>query len=132
MNAKDFAAQLQAMGAGYVPRYVGRHVPVRFAFLFEGVNYSTASGAVWSGAVRLLPDAGGAIISALSITAVLSGVDTLVTVTMPTPASISGIPAARSVGESAQIFYDIHLTPSGGTKQVVLGGDFNIIAGVIQ
>lgn len=132
MSLRDYAAQLRAMGAGYVPQFVGRHVPVKFAFLIKDVNYSTASGAVWAGAVRLLPDASGAAISTLTITAVVQGPDTLVTVTMATPATIAGVPAARGTGEAAQLFYDIHLTPSGGTKQVLIGGEFNVVAGVVQ
>ena len=132
MALREYSAELRAMGAGYVPQSVGRHVPVKFSFLIKNANYSTANGAVWAGAVRLLPDATGAVISALTITAAVQGADTLVTVTMAAPQSIAGVPAARSTGEAAQLFYDIHLTPSGGTKQVLLGGDFNIIAGVVQ
>lgn len=134
MMLREYTAQLRAMGAAYVPQSVGRHVPVKFAFLIVGVNYSTASGAVWAGAVRLLPDASGAAISALTITAIVSGADTLVTATMAAPQSIAGVPPARSTGEAAQIFYDIHLTPPApnNTKQVLLGGDFNVIAGVVQ
>lgn len=127
---KQYAAQLRAMGAGYVPQSVGRYVPVKFAFLIEDVNYSTASGAAWEGAVRLLPDADGAVIATLTITAVVQGADTLVTVTAAAPSGYA--PDARSTGEAAQLFYDIHLTPSGGTEQVLLGGDFNVIAGVVQ
>lgn len=127
---KEYAAQLRAMGAGYVPQHVGRHVPVKFSFLIEGVNYSTAGGAAWVGAVRTLPDATGAVLVALTITAVVQGADTLVTVTSANPDTYA--PDARSTGEAAQLFYDIHLTPSGGTKQVFIGGDFNIVAGVVQ
>jgi hypothetical protein len=130
MMLKEYASQLKAMGAAYVPQSVGRHVPVKFAFLIEGVNYSTASGATWAGAVRLLPDAGGAVLATLTITAIVSGSDTLVTITSGEPSSFA--PDARSTGESAQLFYDIHMTPSGGTEQVLLGGDFNVIAGVVQ
>jgi hypothetical protein len=132
VGLRDYASQLKAMGAGYVPQSVGRHVPVKFVFLIQNVNYSTASGAVWAGAIRLLPDTGGAVISNLTITAVVQGADTLVTISMAAPATIGGVPGARSTGEAAQIFYDVHLTPSGGTKQVLLGGEFNIIAGVVQ
>lgn len=130
MNVQEYAAQLRAMGAGYMPQYVGRHVPVNFAFLLKDVDYSTAGGATWAGAVRTLPDASGAVLVALTITAVVQGDDTLVTVTSVKPDSYA--PDARSTGEAARLFYDIHLTPSGGTKQVLLGGDFNIVAGVVQ
>jgi hypothetical protein len=77
-----------------------------------------------------LPDATGAVLVALTITAVVQGSDTLVTVTSVKPDDYA--PDARSTGEAAELFYDIHLTPSGGTKQVLLGGDFNVIAGVVQ
>lgn len=130
MMLKQYATELRAMGAGYVPQTVGRHVPVKFAFLIKDVDYSTAGGAVWDGDVRTLPDAGGAVLTALTITAVVQGADTLVTVTAGAPSGYA--PAARSTGEAAQLFYDIHLTPSGGTKQVLLGGDFNVVAGVVQ
>lgn len=130
MNVQEYAAQLRAMGAGYVPQHAGRHVPVNFVFLLKDVNYSTASGATWAGAVRTLPDASGAVLATLIITAVVQGADTLVTVTGAEPSTYA--PAARSTGEAAQIFYDIKLTPSGGTQQVLLGGDFNVIAGVVQ
>jgi hypothetical protein len=130
MMLRDYAAQLRAMGAGYVPRSFGRHVPIKFAFLLKDVNYSTANGAVWAGAVRSLPDASGSPLVTLTITAVVQGADTLVTVTGPAPSTFA--PAARSTGEAAPLFYDIHMTPSGATKQVLLGGDFNIIAGVVQ
>ena len=129
---REYATQLKAMGAGYAPQSVGRHVPVKFSFLLQGVNYSTASGAVWAGAIRLLPDAGGGAIQTLSISATVAGSDTLVVVTMAAPATIGGMPAARSTGEAATLYYDIHLTPSGGVKQVLMGGEFNVIAGVVQ
>jgi hypothetical protein len=132
MMLKEYAAQLRAMGAGYVPQSVGRHVPVEFSLLIQNADYSTASGAVWDGDVRLLPDASGAVVGAFTITAVVQGDDTLVTITMAAPALIEGFPPARSTGEAAQLFYDIHLTPSGGTKQVFIGGDFNVVAGVVQ
>ena len=132
MMLREYASQLRAMGAGYVPQSVGRHVPVKFSFLLQGVNYSTASGAVWAGAIRLLPDAGGGAIQTLSISATVAGSDTLVVLTMAAPATIGGMPAARSTGEAAALYYDIHLTPSAGIKQVILGGEFNVIAGVVQ
>lgn len=130
MMLRQYAAELRAMGAGYVPQTVGRHVPVKFAFLIKDVDYSTAGGAAWDGDVRTLPDASGAVLVALTITAVVQGDDTLVTITAAAPSGYA--PAARSTGEAAQLFYDIHLTPSGGTKQVLLGGDFNVVAGVVQ
>lgn len=133
MMLKQYAADLRAMGAGYAPKSVGRHVPVKFAFLIKDVDYSTASGAVWDGDVRTLPDASGAVLTALTITAVVQGDDTLVTITALAPSAWTpAAPAARSTGEAAQLFYDIHLTPSAGTKQVLLGGDFNVVAGVVQ
>lgn len=127
---KQYAAQLRAMGAGYVPRSFGRHVPVVFSFLIQDVDYSTAGGAAWDGDVRLLPDAGGAVLAALTITAVVQGDDTLVTITAAAPSTFA--PDANETGESAQLYYDIHLTPTGGTKQVLIGGEFNVIAGVVQ
>jgi hypothetical protein len=130
MMLRDYAAQLRSMGAGYVPRSFGRHVPVKFSFLIKDVDYSTASGAVWEGAVRLLPDAAGAALVALTITAVVQGADTLATITAAAPSTFA--PAAPETGDAAQLFYDIHLTPSGGTEQVLLGGDFNVIAGVVK
>ena len=123
---------MTAAGYGYVQINTGRHVPVLERFLIIGVNYSTASGAVWEGAVRLLPDAAGAVISALTITAVVQGDDTLVTVTMPAPATIPAVPQASYTGGLAVLYYDIHLTPSGGTEQVLVGGEFNVVAGVVQ
>ena len=132
MTLKQYASQLKAMGAGYVPQSVGRHVPVKFSFLIKGANYSTASGAVWAGQVRLLPDAGGAVVGTLSVSATVQGSDTLVLITMGTPASIPAVPSARSTGEAAVLYYDIHLTPIAGVKQVFMGGEFNIIGGVTQ
>ena len=130
MMLREYAAQLRAMGAGYVPQSVGRYVPVKFAFLIKDVNYSTASGATWAGVVRSLPDASGAVLANLTIIAVVQGADTLVTITGAEPSTYA--PAARSIGEAAQLFYDIQMTPSAGTQQVLLGGDFNVIAGVVQ
>lgn len=129
---KQYAAQLRAMGAGYVPRSFGRHVPIKFSFLIKNANYSTASGAAWAGAIRLLPDAAGAALATLTITAVVQGADTLVTLTGPEPATFA--PAARSTGEQAPLFYDVQLTPPApnNTQQVLLGGEANIIAGVVQ
>lgn len=129
---KQYASELRAMGAAYFPRHVGRHVPVKFSYLVRDIDLSTAGGATWAGAVRLLPDASGAVISALAITAVVQGADTLVTMTMAIPESIGGMPDARSTGEAALLYYDVHLTPSGGTKQVFCGGEFYVVAGSVQ
>jgi hypothetical protein len=45
-------------------------------------------------------------------------------------ATLEGLPAASDTTKPLELFYDIHVTPSGGTKGVFCGGRFVINPGV--
>lgn len=53
---------------------------------------------------------------------------TIVTLSIP-EASIEALPLAASEQKPLELVYDLHVTPSGGTKFVLLQGAFNIYPG---
>lgn len=130
MNAKEYAAQVARLGAWAKDLHAGRRVPFSFVIRCANVNWSTAGGAAWAGQIRLLPEAGGSAIASFTITAVVDGDDTIVTLSLAAPHGISGMPTPPIAGDQVELFYDVHLTPSGGTKQIFMGGGFTVIGGV--
>lgn len=46
--------------------------------------------------------------------------------------TMEAINAATEVGDDAALYWDMHITPSGGVKQLYLFGPFTVRAGVTQ
>lgn len=46
--------------------------------------------------------------------------------------TMEALPDAAVVGDDKALYYDIHITPSGGTKQVYFRGTFTVRAGATQ
>ncbi len=47
-------------------------------------------------------------------------------------ATMEGLPAATERGDDAVFYYDLHITPSGGVKQVYARGTFTVRGGATQ
>jgi hypothetical protein len=46
--------------------------------------------------------------------------------------TMEDLPAATEVGDDLVLYYDIHITPSGGVKQVYVRGTFTVRGGATQ
>lgn len=113
-----------------------RHTPFVYEIIFEDVNFT---GATLDMHVRLYPDAPGSALIDLSPAAAgsqglslsYSNPDTTVTIQID-EATIEALDVYSSLEpeEDAELWYDLQITPSGGTKQVYLRGYFTIRAGV--
>lgn len=113
------------------------------------VRTLTFQGADWTGAtfamqVRDRKDGGflradlGTVASAsaegvrLISAGLVDGVMTSVVGIRINETTMEDIDAATEAGEDADIWWDMHITPSGGVKQKYLYGPFKIRAGVTQ
>lgn len=47
-------------------------------------------------------------------------------------ATMEGLPDATEVGDDLVLYYDLHITPSGGVKQVYARGTFTVRGGATQ
>lgn len=115
----DYAARVRAAGAAYLPLTAMHRQAKTWLIRFKGVNYT---GASWRGQVRSRPDAPGAALATLTFVATLDGPDTVLAATLSAVAN-SGLPAAAEPGAASLTFYDIAITPVGGTEQTILAGE---------
>ena len=46
--------------------------------------------------------------------------------------TMEAMPTGTEIGDDVPLYYDMHITPSGGTKDLWFGGAFTIRAGVTQ
>lgn len=123
------------MQSAIYPYLVDRHTPSIKSFLFE----YNLTGATCQMQVRQLPDATGIPLIDLTNAAAGSQGISLATVSGQTTmtiqineAAIEGLPSAAEVGTDLVLYYDLQITPSGGTKGVWLRGTFTVRAGVTQ
>jgi len=109
-----------------------RFVPWNFVIRFTDIDLTLAAMTMQ---VRQLPDATGTPLLSLEngseITLALVGADTTATISVA-EAVMEALPAAPEVGQDLTLYYDIHITPYGGTKGVYFKGTFTVIAGVTQ
>ena len=122
----NYAAALRAAGVIYYPYFTSNFAPAKRIFIFEGVDLV---GATHAAQVRTLPDAGGAVLLALTCTAVLVGSDTHLTIGA-TEGAIEVLPAAAELGRNAEFYWDYEMTPLGDVKRKVFAGEFVRTAGV--
>ena len=119
-----------------------RWTPFVATLEFEGVDLT---GATFEMHIRLLPDLGGSPLVDLDTVASASSQGVrLIGVTGAGNEAVSsvgirinettmeGLPAASEIGDDLTLHWDMHITPSGGVKQVWAGGEFIVRAGVTQ
>ena len=124
----NYAAWIRAAGAIYWPIGTRNFAPLSKTAIFRGVDLS---GAAFAAQVRALPDAGGAALLTLTCAPVLISGDTWLTVSAIETA-IEGLPPAAELGRNSEFYWDCDMTPVGGVKQMIFGGEFVRIAGVSQ
>jgi hypothetical protein len=119
----------------------GRWVPFKpFEIDVEWVNLT---GATLAMQVRLTRDTPGApLISLTNQTSPAEGISVSVTTVDGLPLStieirinettMEGLPAASELGDDLELFWDMHITPSGGTKAVWAEGPFIVKGGAVQ
>jgi hypothetical protein len=128
MPGSDYRAALAAAGVGYLPLSCGRFVPFDRTLVFEDVDYS---GATFLGQVRLKPDASGSAVASFTVTPSFATPNTLVRLQIA-EATMEAMPAAAEQGANLTLYWDLHVTPSGSSKQMMLAGEFTVLAGVTQ
>jgi hypothetical protein len=119
-----------------------RWTPFVTTIEFEGVDLT---GAVFEAHIRLLPDTPGAPLVDLDTvtTAAAEGVRLISVIGTGDDAvssvgirinetTMEGLPVSAELGLNTRLYWDLHITPSGGVKQVYAGGEFIVRAGVTQ
>jgi hypothetical protein len=118
-----------------------RWEPLVRTFAFEDRDFT---GASFIAQVRLTRDAAGsALISLATVGSVgtegiaivgvetdSDGVDTTTILMRINEATMEALPAAGEVGEDVTLYWDMQITPSGGSKYRALEGEFVVHAGV--
>lgn len=126
--SSNYAAWIRAAGAIYWPIGTRNFAPLSKTAIFRGIDLSAAT---FAAQVRTLPDAGGAALLTLTCSAVLIAGDTWLTISAIETA-IEGLPAAAELGRNSEFYWDCDMTPVGGVKRMIFGGEFVRIAGVSQ
>lgn len=124
-----------------LPLTGGRWVPFRpYEIDIEGVDLT---GATFAAQVRLTADTPGTPLVSLTGTAspaegISVSVDTSGVLPVSTieirinESTMEGLPAAAETGDDLELFWDMHITPSGGVKSVWFRGPFIVQAGATQ
>jgi hypothetical protein len=121
---------------GPLPLVAQRHVP----FVYEIECEFDLTGATLDMHIRLLPDTPGAALVDLSPAAAgleglsmvhAAGYSTItIQIDEATMEDEDKIPPANEPGEDVVLYYDLHVTPSGGVKAVYFAGTFTVEPGV--
>ena len=126
---------------GTLPLTGGRWVPFKpYEIEFRGVDLT---GASFAAQVRLTRDTPGTpLISLTGASSPAEGISVSVDASGDLPvstiqirineATMEGLPAAGEVGDDLELFWDMHITPSGGTKAVYFEGPFIVKGGATQ
>lgn len=118
---------------GWRPLVADRWEPFAEPLEFEGYSWS---GATFVGQVRAVRDSGGAPLATFSFTAPTVVTEDSVPVTKTTmsltESTVEGLPMPAVAGEDIALWYDVLVTPSGGTKFRALEGPFIVHAGATQ
>ena len=125
---EQWLRQLAAMNKGPVDLRVPRHAPWAQVISLPG-NFSAAA---LVGQVRLNPDApGNPLVPLTVVIGAFAAGRTTVTLSL-TEAQLEDptkIPAAPAGEGEVTLVYDLLLTPAGGTKELLFGGNFIVVGG---
>lgn len=121
---EDWLSTLKAMGKGPLAMYAARHAPFRKPVALQA-DYT---GAALIGQVRSYPDAGTILVS-FTVTGPTVVAGTTTFILSLTEAQIEALPSAPAGDGSVTLVYDLLLTPSGGTKELLFGGNFIVTGG---
>lgn len=125
--------------AGTLDITAPRHVPLVYLIDFDSEFTETLDGATLDMHVRLLKDNPGSPLINLNPAAAGSQglsmdydaeTDTTTVVIQINQATMKALPPANEIGEDLELWWDLHVTPDGGTKAVYLRGKFIVQAGV--
>jgi hypothetical protein len=126
---------------GNLPLEGDRYTPFLRTLTFQGIDLT---GAVMSAQVRDRKDGGTVradldtvlsssaegiyLVSAGTVEGVLTSVITI----RINEATMEAFPFGTEIGDDLDLWWDMHITPSGGTKQKYLHGVFTLRSGVTQ
>lgn len=126
---------------GLLPLSADRFAPFVATLTFEGIDLT---GAVLKAQVRDRKDGGTVRADLATVTdedteglrllsaGLVDGVMTSVVYVLIDEATMESIPEAAAIGDDLDLYWDLHVTPSGGVKGVYLYGAFIVRAGVTQ
>lgn len=126
----------------WLPIVAHRWVPFKYQIAFQGIDLT---GATFAMSVRSTRDATSAAVTLANAASPSEGISVsvatalgvttstielrIVEASMEDPAKF---PLAPAIGDDLVYFYDIHITPSGGTKAVYFEGSFTVKGGATQ
>lgn len=90
------------------------------------------SGATFIGEVKISPGLTTAALATMSFTTAVYASDDTVTTASIAQSVVNGLPESDDKSEPVELSYDIYVTPSGGSKELVMGGIFVVNPGVTQ
>lgn len=132
--------------SGRLPLYPNRFTPYADTWTFRGVDLTDA---VMHAQVKATKDNGVALVDLNTVTledteglrlvsaGLVDGIMTSEVAVYINEATIeplprAGIDAEGEVGSNVELYWDLHVTPTDGTKQVYLYGPFTVVAGVTE
>lgn len=107
----------------------GREIPFSHTLTFQDEDLTAAA---FAGEVKAEPGQTSAALASMTFgTPTLSSGDTIVVATIA-QATINALPENTDKTEPIELAYDIYVTPSGGSRELAMGGIFKVNAGVAQ
>ena len=120
----NWPQSIRAAGGYYHAFEVFNDEPFVQPLVFEGEDYTAAT---FSGGVRAAFEASSAVLESFTFgTATLVGGNTHVTVSL-LEADVESLRDGDDPGAVETLFYNIKITPSGGSKATNLAGEFKLM-----
>lgn len=114
---------IAAAGGAYWPLTLFNDEPRIDTFTIKDVDYT---GATFEGNIRAAFEESSAVLKSFSFDAQLVGSDTVVTVEL-SESDVTALRSGTDPGAIETLFYNIKVTPSGGSKQTWFVGDFKVM-----
>lgn len=116
-----------------------RWTPFVYSIDIEGLDLTGATLAMQvrerkdGGNIEASLSAAAAGSQGLSLTVDTTGTDPVTTITIQIDeTTMESMSAATEAGDDAVFYWDMHVTPTGGIKQVYFAGTFTVVAGSTQ
>ena len=119
----DWPREIAAAGGAYVPLSLFNDEPFIQKFTIKLFDYTSA---VFIGGVRAAFEESSPILHAFDFTDVLIGNDTEVTFGLFDPLAVKALRSAVDPGAINTLYYNIKVTPPGGSKQTWFAGEFKV------